>query len=316
MKNIYDLPTMKPMDVSRVIKNLDKVIIGEKSYEVLSGTGNVVGYRFVFVTGCDEYERDLPVWDHPIIVEDVSKGKVIVTDVRKYLGKVDEKPVFLADVVREKSGLIFSVNRAIIMALVDSGSLGVFKQIQNTTASLFANVINSSVSMYMDLNPREKLLLETVVAFYVHNMFLINHSENDRVAVMKARVLNTKLSLPSLTKKEIDDMILSINNFPTTFRELLENIKMVIPDKKDLFKEEAIYSSLSGLWYGPGAVATSLVHLEDLSTMITLYYSAITDNTYKKTRIANILNNSKRRLDFKTYEDLSLVLAEYHELKY
>lgn len=311
VKSIYDLPTMKPIDVSRVVNNLSKIVIDEKSYEV----SNVDGYRFVFVTGCDEDERDLQPWDHPIMIEGVKSEKIIVSDVRKYLQKIDEKPTFLTDVVKDKSGLSFIINRAIFYALVDKGDIGLFKQVQNSVATIFANVISSSINMYVDLNPKEKLLIETVVAMYTHNMFLVNYSESERVSAIKARVSNTKLSFPSLNKKEIDDIVLNIETNVSTFTGLVNNLANILPNKKEVLKEEAIYNALNSLWYGPGNVSTTLVHLEDLSTMLVLYYSAATDATYKRTRIANTINNVKRRIEVKSIENLKHVIKEYQDVQ-
>ena len=310
IKSMYDLPTMKPIDISKVLDKLNKVILEEKSYEV----SNVDGYKFVFITGYNEDERDLPSWDHPILREGVRNEKIIVTDVRRFLNKVDEKPVFLADVVKDKSGLLFMINRTIVHALLDSGNLGLFKQVQNSIASLFASVVVVNISMYLDLNPKEKLLIETVSAMYVHNMFLNNYSVDERLSVIKARVLNTKLSLPSLNKKELDDIVLSINLTANTFKDLVTNIQNAVPGKKEILKEEAIYSALNSLWYGPGNVSTALVHLEDLSTMIVLYYTGLEDGTYKRTRLASLIANSKRRIDDKALSSLSLVLKQYVEL--
>jgi len=310
VKNIYGLPTMRPIDISRVLNNLPKVIIDNKSYEV----SPVEGYKFVFITGYNEDERDLQPWDHPLIVEGVRTEKIIVTDVRKYLRKVDEQPVLMMNVVKDRSGLLFMVNRTILMALIDAGNLGLFKQVQNSTAAIFGNVIATHVSMFIDINPREKLLIETVAAMYVHNMFLVNYSDDERNSVIKARVLNTRLSLPSFNKKEIDDIALTINNNPKTFGDLVSNIGNVVTGKKELFKEEAMYASLNSLWYGPGNVSTGLAHLEDLSTMISLYYTAITDPTYKRTRVATIIENMKRRIDVKSYEMLGLIIKEYQDM--
>ncbi len=308
--SIYDLPTMKPIDVSRVLNSLPKVVVDDKSYEV----SNVDGYRFVFITGYDEDEKDLQPWDHPIIMDGVRDEKIIVVDVRKFLQRVDEKPVFLTDVVKDKSGLNFMINRAVFYALINKGDLGLFKQAQNSVASIFANIISSGINMYVDLNPKEKLLIETVSAMYVHNMFLVNYNDSERVSAIKARIVNTKLSFPSLNKKELDDIILNIESNTDSFEDLVENLVSILPNKKDVLKEDAIYNALNSLWYGPGNVSTTLLHLEDLSTMLSLYYTAATDATYKRTRVANTINNIKRKIEIKAIENLKFVVKEYQDI--
>ena len=92
------------------------------------------------------------------------------------------------------------------------------------------------------------------------------------------------------------------------------NLANTLPTKKDVLKPEAIYNALNSLWYGPGNVSTTLVHLEDLSTMLVLYFTSITDATYKRTRVATTINNLKRRIEIKDYENLRLVIKEYQDI--
>lgn len=313
MKNmniIYELPTMKAYDISKIVDKLSNVIIDDSGYEVTP----VEGFKFVFVVGCNEEERDLQPWDHPIIVDGVRDEKIMVLDVRRYMQQIKEKPIMLTEVVKDISGLRFTINRAIFLSLISEGMIGKFRQVQNSVATIFANMLTTTMAQYVDLNPREKLLVETVASGYVHNKFLVNYSDNEKAPTIKSRLLHTKLSLPNLKKKELDDLFMDIDITTDTFSGLVENLKNVIIGKKNMIDEVAMYNSMNGLFYGPGNVSTSIVHLEDLSTMITLYHAVLTDPTYKRTKIAMIANNLKKRIEIKEFEKLSNIIKEYSNL--
>jgi len=307
---IYDLPTMQAYNINKVVDKLGEVVIGSKSYEITP----VEGFSYVFIVGYDDKEKDLQPWDHPIIIEGVRDEKIMVIDVRKYVQNVKEQPTMLIDVAKDLSGLRFNINRAIFLSLISQGLLGKFKQVQNSVATLFSTMLTTTMSQYIDLNPREKLIVETVAAGYVHNMFLVNYGEDEKAQAVKARLLHTRLSLPNLKKKELDDLFLDINIGANTFSGLVENLKHSVISKKDMIDEVAMYNSMNGLFYGPGNVSTSIVQLEDLSTMITLYHAAITDPTYKRTKIAMIANNAKKRIEIKEFEKLSNIIKEYSNL--
>lgn len=273
------------------------------SYEVMGKNRD-----FIFITGYNQEEKDLPVFEHPILIDGLMGKHYIAVDMRKYVKTLKEKPALLIPELSNVSYGKFCIMRAILtdMYLEDKTTLMV---VQDPISVLFGMTITTYIETLVALTPREKLIVEAVSYMYASSLYLDGYSKDEKRNYFRAKFKNLKLSLPILN--ELYDEILSVNLDAYKFEHLFENIGYVIGVKKQALSLQSFINSISNLWFGPGQVETTLLSLEDLPTMIALYTSALSDTSLKKSRISVILDRFKRKVDIDKINKLQLNMKSY-----
>lgn len=295
--------------IDRIVDRLVEVS-RDREYDILSPEN----YVMQFITGKDVKEKEIPFWDHPIITEGVKLNESIVyVDLRRYVN-LNKDSVFLEDIASDKSGTAFQIKRALLSTLTDDKRFGELKQIQNSIAGLFSYLMSYLINQGLTLEPSEQLRLEIIAAAYVHSMFIPDMGNGEAESILIARCSNTKYTIPVLGNQLILSLIreVGIENLRTqTFSGLIDNFKKVLPSKEKFINVDMFINASTGLWYGPGGISTILCAYEDLATLVTLAYVSITDRNYRKTRIAQIADKNKRKMDIKEIENLKKFFSNY-----
>lgn len=273
------------------------------SYEIMGKNRD-----FIFITGYNQEEKELPVFEHPIILDGLMGKHYIAVDLRKYVKSLKEKPTLLLPELSNVSYGKFCIMRAILtdMMLEDKTSIMV---VQDTISVLFAMVMTTYIETIVALTPKEKLLVEAISFMYASSLYIPDYSREEKKNYFRAKLKNIKLSLPILN--EVYDEIFTVNLDTFKFEHLFENIKFILGTKSQVLNIQSFINSISNLWYGPGQVETTLLSLEDLPTMIALYTSALSDTSLKKSRISVILDRFKRKVDLDKITKLQLNMKNY-----
>lgn len=312
----YQTSLGKLIDTDKVIKEIQRYLITTKNYnlnyEYMATSSSSDNVRLVFITGCDEDEKELPVWSYPLVFEDMKKTQTIAVDLRKFTKDLKNQPLTLESVMRDEGSSKFLINTALIMADFITENFGAYRPVYNNVTIAYGMLISYLVTSCVALNPIEHLDVE-LAATYFANLLLTPGTEylDYRDAII-ARMSNSKFSLP-ITKKSIAallDKIEAVDDL--TIAGLIRTIQYVLPEeKKGLITDNLLISLLGNMWYGNGVNDALVIGLEYMPLWIALCYTALGDKTYKRARLSTVLEKSNRHIGVKDFlKVMDLVMKE------
>ena len=305
MYDLFNKKYLKHIPIDNIKGKILSYILKDDrlSYEVMGKNRD-----FIFITGYNQEERELPVFEHPIVLDGLMGKHYIAVDLRKYMKSLKEKPTLLIPELSNVSYGKFCITRAILtdMMLEDKTSLML---VQEPISILFGMVVATYIESIVALTPREKVLVEAISFMYASSLYIESYSKEEKKNYFKAKFKNLKMSLPILN--EMYDEIFSVNLDANKFEHLFENIGFILGAKKQVLSLPSFINMISNLWYGPGQVETTLLSLEDLPTMIALYMAALSDTSLKKSRISVILDRYRRKVDTDKINKLQLNMKSY-----
>ena len=130
------------------------------------------------------------------------------------------------------------------------------------------------------------------------NKFRVWKLRFDRNIFYRNNWNNLSISSKLLNKKHIAMTIERLNSDDRSIAGLISKVKEVLPEEKSaLITQGVLVNLLSNVWYGAGGSESVLMGLEHVPSWIALMYSATVDKTYKRSRLASILEMSARKLD-------------------
>lgn len=269
------------------------------SYEFITGSNT----KLVLITGKNQDEKELGIFNFPIIVEDFKKNKHVCIDLRYYLRDVTGKDgVFkLEPYFKDTSACHFLINTGLIIADMIEDNYVAYRKHFNTITMCYSMLLTSLVSFVVNLTPVEKVDLEISLSYFANLLLIPVKDREDHLPSIRARLYNGKFSIP--TGKKVVDTVLDkcsiyIGKNELDYPILVSFIKAILPDeKKDLITEKVIISVLSNLWYGHGSNETIIIGLECMPVWIALIISALSDGTYKRSRLSTVLDKFSRNIN-------------------
>ena len=285
--------------------NKEKVIKEIISYLSIKGNRNLNyefinkgNVKYIYVLGVDEEERSFPIWDQPMLFKH-GNDTIIATDLRKYVQKIKAQPLNLYDVVKDHSAVEYLTNAATIMGDFTNGEIGNYKKLFNGTAVAYAALTGHVINTMVSLNPLERVNVEIAASFVAHAQ-LLDIGNNESISMYTESILNriisTRLSMPVSAS-----MVKSIeypHSLENGIASYVEFYKSVLPEEKAGMITDRVFINLLGnLWYGPGGNETLIMSMECMPLFMSLTYTLLSDNSFKKQRLAMIMNYFERNID-------------------
>lgn len=256
----------------------------------------------LIITGYNNDEKSLPIFNHPLIFKGIKNQIFVAVDLRKYLRQMDTQPAIIMDYAKDVSSVEFIMLRALITASFAMGEMGVFRPIFKSASSAMALFISNVINAIVLLDPAEKLSIEVAVCHYINIMLTDTDDISDIIDAIESRIVTTKLSINSPSRSLIHIIMEKLDNNVKDLNGLVENIKRCLPEgKRDLITQNVLINMFSNLWFGPGATESLVMSIEHMPTWFALVYSAMGDNTYKRSRLATALMKFSRQIDPKEY---------------
>ena len=314
--NPYDTNYGKLLDITNIKKELIRFEILRKNDNLNYEIPNGENHKYLLITGKDQDEIDLPIWTQPLVFQNIEKENIIAVDLRKYVKK--DIDINLLDSVKDKNNFDYLILESLIIGDFIEGNYGIFNNIiKNITlgfSTVIANIINSIVS----LDPVEKTNVEIITAIYA-NMLLVEGDGRDYIDGILARVSKTKFTIP-ISHKYIEKLVNlpELDLYASTYVGLVNNIKIILDAKASLIDETILLNAISNIWYGHGSSESVMIATEHMPTWITLMYTSLNNKSYKKTRLAMLLEKNKRNIkpdDVIKYIELYLKDKFYIEYK-
>lgn len=288
---------------------LDKYTISHKyedlSYELYS-PDNI---RYLFITGNNEEEQELPLWTLPYVYNSYDRKPCIAIDFRQYVKQLDKNnpygKVNILDISRDNSSVYFMFSYTLILTELLNQNTTIFDRFYNTICLSYANIIANSVNVIVGLTQLEKIDLLIGLSYY--SLLHLNDDIDPKNIEEKIfpKLSRMKFGIPVGNKVLVNTIENLLDIRDNSIDNLVLVIKRMLPEgKSDLITKEILLSSLNNIWYGVGKTDAMLVALQDMCLFTTLVYNSLSDRNYKKSRMYNILNMSLKLLtptDFLNY---------------
>jgi len=307
--NPYDTTLGKIFSVEKIISEVKKYMVlndGDLSYEYLHGEDT----KLVFITGKNNSEIELPIWNHPIATTDTKGGNIVLVDLRTCV-KVKNEFAELSEVVSNEPVFEFEILRAVLTAQLLDGNTAVVKSFEKTLISAFTLWVSKILATALVLNPLEKTKLNAVIAYYVISLL---HVAKEPLELNNAciKIKNAKFDLPTDIKL-ITEVIGKIEGTKIVDADGLSTIirNANISPKLATMTTDAIQNLLYNTWFGNKSVEVVALSLEHLPTMFSMFYAAVENKTYRKTKLSNILSGHSRAIDTKEFvKNVKILIKE------
>jgi hypothetical protein len=269
------------------------------------------GVGLVFITGKNEAEKDLPMWTQPYHMVDYRGRELLFVDMRSFLKTMDSEAIYMGDYIRDGAGYEFTLLRAVMTADVLSGDLSIVRKVTDHLVIAFAAWIVDILNSALMLNPLEQIKASTICGQYVLAQMKEGEIRPEDVELMITRLGRLRLG-GRLDASIAQSIVEDINVNPTSMKDLTENIKVGVGSPKVSFVDNNMLVNLINTsWYGPNGQENILIGMEHLPTTIAILYSSMDNLTYKKTRLAMLMQNNKRNIDDKEFtKKVSLYLDD------
>ncbi len=274
-----------------LIKYLTSTNLGGLNYEFI----NTKEVNYTMLTGCTTQEKELPAFNHPVIVESVMGNTHICVDVRKYVTSTVVQPNSIQSITKDSVSVIFSTLRAMIMGDYIGGRFGVLLPIYKNMATAYAMLISKLLQPILSLTYVEKLNVEIVAAHYFYSRLTTDDTADMQESIM-GRITTTELTArPGIAM--VKEIVGSINQMVDGVDTLIENIIKILPEyKSKMLTTDVLVNTLNNLWYGVGNKETMVIGLEHMPTFMSMVYCTLYDNTYRRSRLFTILDENKRKI--------------------
>lgn len=270
---------------------------------IISSGGNL-NYEYVaneapnlfLITGKNDEELALPIWDFPMVFTDIKGNVNVLTDLRKYV-KVTEGFNNVNDIIRDNNGFEFMMVATLVTYEMAAGNYGKFRNVERTIAGAYTHWLSSSLTAGVMLNPLEKLYVEIAIQHFFYLSMINGVIAKEDINTIINKISNgNNLSLP-VNIKTIKAVVDGLSYDDLTVNGLVKNIKLVLGNgKSNMVDTSTLINIVSGSWFGPGGTDTVLICLEHVPTWIAVLYSSSNNKTYKKSRIANIIDKVKNKI--------------------
>jgi len=296
--NPYETSFGSMINKKPIVEGLTKYLVSSDlnlNYEY----SNADDCRLVFITGINDDEKELTLWEHPILFEDHRGKKIVAVDMRKYVKITSDEISNLQSVVKDKGGYEYMLLRAMVMADMASEVYGSFTVIEKNISLAFSYWLSDSINSVVLLNPLEKATLEVIIMHYANMLMVNGNVDSGSVETSKVKISKSKISIP-MNVKGVTVIIDKLKHDVGDIDDLVANIKAGLDSPKaDMIDVNTLVNMLSSSWFGPGGSESVMIAVESMPTWIAMLYSSSSNKSYKRSRLATILEKHGRKIDLK-----------------
>lgn len=295
----YETTYGKLLNKGRLIKDIKDYVLtadNDVTYEFKNED-----IKMAVLTGTYADEKDLPLFEHPLVFDGIRNDKYVAVDIRKYVRESNEDVLTTRDIVKDGAGYEFNILRGLLTVDFLNHDFGTMRQCYSGIAMSYAATIATLLNVYIKLNPDEIVALEIGCAYFASTLFV---DEKDIIELsdnLMARVSNFRFSLPT-TRTTVTKILENVQITSQDLEGLISVIKQVLPEEKaTLINDTVLANLLSNAWFGPGGSETLVIGLEHMPTWVAVVYASLGHMSYKKARLTAIFNKYNKSIDAKDY---------------
>ena len=285
----YDFKTLKLLNNTQTTFHIDKYISIDYAFirqkekvNIKPFEDNYTKLTPVILYGLSDVEKEITPFNHPIINKE---HKWIALDLRNVVKLSSDKENFE---VRNDSEYNLSIQRFILTGMWAVGK-------QSSLYSLkfahfcFANWLSENLTKKFGLDLNNQLQLRILALIYYSKLFTNSYSEDDfnkLIIRLKEDILVPKLIEEVYTKiNELEN----IDDFCKACYEVTGNIRLKSLDSNVLI------NTLANNWVGLNGKELVLLSLEHPPTWISLVFAALTQRSFSKNFIGNIVEKLNKK---------------------
>jgi len=261
--------------------------------EQLSDTG--------YVTPREEHD-DIPNFAHIINVGD-ERNPMLVVDGRQYM-RYDER-TGVTRLIAANDWQLQCVRVALTHKLMEQGPHA-FSRLTDFPAKVFMDWVTGTLVQRYTLRPESEMALRVISALYYQAMLSPELREPGHDRVRFATILNRITMVPidfilNLVDPDMPNTVGSLNNADDLARELSTKSRTLSMGQ---LKFADLHVLLKASWYGTNASDNVGMALEHLPTWIAILYTAVSDRSYRKSKITERAERIGRANDIRNFIDL------------
>jgi hypothetical protein len=242
-------------------------------------------YRPVFVLGKTASESNIPLFNHPLLLNTSSNLKYICSDMRQIVRANSEDGLENGIEIKNKTEYTLNKARTAINMLWVSGRTLEIKNAFPLAGFVFSNWLSGSLTRRFALDPKDQLILSVISHLYYQNLFFTGNTLTEDkkqqfvIQTTKATRATPEFIFPILDQIET---IGTINEYCDTVKKIIQNPRL------SSLNSGLLITIIGNSWYGLNAKEMLAVALEHPPTWITLVYMAIFEKTYRHSALTKI----------------------------
>lgn len=308
LRNIYDMKALKLVNNSQTILNINKYIAIDYAYikekekiKIKPFEDNYTKLTPVILYGFSDIEKDIPIFNHPIIN---IENKWIALDLRQV---VAPKKDSLDYEVRNENEFNLAIQRFILTGMFAVGK-------ENSIYTLkfpqfvFSTWLSDNLTKRFGLDLNNNIQLKVLALIYYSTLFTNEFTEDDlNKLIIRA---SKDIIVPNLITEVYSkiDQLNNIDDFCRNCYNVTNNIRIKNLDFNVLI------NTIANNWFGLNGKELVLLSLEHPPTWIALVYAALTQRSFKKSYIGSIVEKlNKRDTGDEFLKSLIYMTREYKE---
>lgn len=254
-----------------------------------------------YVTPREEHD-DIPNFAHIINLGDERNPRLVV-DGRQYM-RYDER-TGVTRLIAANDWQLQCVRVALTRKLLDEGS-SAFARLTDFPAKVFMDWITGTLVQRYTLRPESEMALRVISALYYQAMLSPELREPGHDRVRFASIIARITSIPidfvlNMVDPEMQGTIGVLNNANDLAKELSSKARTLSMGE---LKFADLHTLLKASWFGTNAQENVGIALEHLPTWIAVLYTAVSDRSYRKSKITERAERAGRPNDIRNFIDL------------
>lgn len=267
-------------------------------------------YRAIFITGKFSSETDIPLFTHPITINNFQGKNFLVTDLRLFLGKYtwDSK---IDTLIKNRTDFNFAKSRAMLNLIWLNEGSSVLKNNLSFAANVFSAVVSETISRAFALDYNDLITIGVVAEIYYYSLFVDSESlsDDDKQKIVVHIIRSGKIRADYLY--DIMDKLgpmKDLSGFCDNVVSVIENVRL------SKFNSAILLSILANSWYGTNAKEIISISLEHPPTWIALVYTALSEKTFKSSAIFKSADRLGKRGVAEQFSSAYSALVKNHTL--
>ncbi len=287
----YDTTMGSVVIVKPIQHAIEKAIIASELKSVTLNLKADGDYKPLFVTGALQSDTEIPLFTHPITILNSKGEKYICTDLRLFIRQGAEiKDIDSA--VKNRVEYNFVKSRAILNMLWLNGHVNEMRINLAFGATVYAAWLAETIAKTFALDFGDQTTLSVISHAFYQSLFIekkeLSPSDIDKIATSIIKI--TKLPATTVFGileqiKELKD----INDYCKAVTDILANVRL------QNFNLPVLLSIVPNSWYGTNNKEVIAAALEHPPTWLAMIYTALSERTYKTSKIYQLAEKYGKR---------------------
>lgn len=250
--------------------------------------------KVVFVTGLDSDEDKIPVFVHPILIENFKNSDYVVSDIRSYrpAGSDWMSDAAFEEGIRNKADYGIVKTRAVLEAKWNEEGPLKIRPMFKFAGNVYANWISQAVTRIFALDNHDQYRIMAVALYFYYTRFVNGGKLTDDDLEAAS---NHTIKLTGLAASEIYSIfeklpqMENLGDFCEAVKLTVENIRL------NDFNYSILLTGLRNSYYGNNAKAMIEVAVEHPPTWISIVIGVMNERSFKSSPLYKLIEMQGKR---------------------